>query len=222
MFTYTPAASLVVTKPTSPARPASPFPSVTSSLASYSVVAGTRVPNERPPVYIDVIVANRPFSALIDSGAAVSCATPTLVRSLARKGRCMIQPANIAVTAYNGKETQLEEQTELSFSIGSAAFRQRFYMVTNLPADLLLGCDFLHNSRALVDFAQGAVRLFDGKEEVFSEFRTSPPHTSSQSGPLGRPYGEHPASKQSRPPRTATRSSERAPCPPSSVGRYCP
>ena len=43
-----------------------------------------------------------------------------------------------------------------------------------LPADVLLGCDFLYSSHALIDFSQSALPLSDGIQQTVTQFRTSP------------------------------------------------
>ena len=121
-FSYTPAASLVVIYAPAPVPFCTPYPLIPGPLGSFSIVAGARVPLEQPPVFVKTIIDGRSLTALIDSRSAVSCITPSLAHSLARKGRCTVRPDKLAVTSYDGETKNLSKQTDLSLRFNTIVF----------------------------------------------------------------------------------------------------
>ena len=124
---------------------------------------------------------------------------PSLALSLERKGRCTIEPADLAVASYDGKLNKLDRQTILPIRVEETSFHRRVFLVSELPADILLGCDFLVDAHALINFSQGVVRLHDGTHEAITAFQTAPVTPARKAAALHpRMYKERRQLKRSR------------------------
>ena len=108
---------------------------------------------------------NQKVSIGIDTGSTFTFINPQLTRPPAIKK--INEP--IELKTANGTTAHVNEETKIDFSIDSLpkqTFKARAFLLNNLPVDINLGCDFLREHRALVDFDNGKLKLGTGEIEL--------------------------------------------------------
>lgn len=90
---------------------------------------------------VPVIVGNRRISAVVDTGASVSCAHVDLVRPLAKSFSA--QP--LSLMGADGQLISVRCVSSLSFSLNGQVYQHPFHVIHRLSYPLILGLDFLSN-----------------------------------------------------------------------------
>ena len=96
---------------------------------------------------VEVIINGRPVTALVDTGASVSCVTLSLVHHR------FLTSTPFTLTATNGVPLDVRGTVPLQFSLDKRAFNFNF-AIKNLSHPLILGLDFLTIHRATLDCAE--------------------------------------------------------------------
>lgn len=100
-----------------------------------------------------ISISNAMYPALIDTGATISGMNPdflsTIPLSLYRKTR--IEPFSINLSVEDNTQYVVEEQVEVVIKVDDNEFLWRFYLVSGLSNDIVLGMDWLHAMQVTIE-----------------------------------------------------------------------
>lgn len=95
-------------------------------------------------------------TALLDSGAAISCVAEKTFKSLGLKSE---KGLPYLLKTVSGQPLSTKGQTHIRFKIGNAHVDHTFVVIEKLTYDVILGQDFLSDNRAILDFERGELIL---------------------------------------------------------------
>ena len=104
--------------------------------------------------FITVNMFSLSLHAMIDTGADICVANPSILSELANAGITVnVYPSDkkFIVTA-NDEHVEIIGLIYVDLSIGNNCSKVKFYLVPDLTPQLILGIDFLHHQGAVVDF----------------------------------------------------------------------
>jgi transposase InsO family protein len=127
-----------------------------------SAVVGNRTNKQRVVPEIDIHIAQHSTVALLDTGSEVSCISEEVWANLTSTGR---KPPTLPVTsihlrgAIGQRSCQVVIQCYLEIIIEEHAYPVVALVVKNLIKPAILGADWLHEQRAVIDFDDNQVIL---------------------------------------------------------------
>ena len=103
---------------------------------------------------ISANIFHKPVSALVDSGAMISVVGTTYIKALKSRGinPTILPPLYPEVRAVNDAKVAIQGQVNLDVFIGDCNFNQNFHVVPSSAHEVILGCDFLTQHKAVMDF----------------------------------------------------------------------
>ena len=102
---------------------------------------------------------NRHVSALIDTGAAISCCAESLIRKLHPHYKSLLIPTAQEFKTADGKPLTPLGTAMLTFYIKNQPFSEKFFIFKELSHSLILGRNFLSTNAANIDFKNSKIAL---------------------------------------------------------------
>lgn len=93
-----------------------------------------------PRPYVQIRLGNRSFSALVDTGAELSCIDTRILASLFPTGQPSLRPATRLRFADNSQGTALGS-IFLDTRIGTYRFQHKFFVLSQLETSIIIGVD---------------------------------------------------------------------------------
>ena len=115
--------------------------------------------NKRPCV--NIIVKNKNFTALIDSGATISVLSKSIFEKLPKNAILSAEPYEGEIVSASNNEIKNEKLITLKFQIQNLNFIQKFLIInTNKnKQSLILGSDFLYKNEFVLDLRNSFLKL---------------------------------------------------------------
>jgi len=98
-------------------------------------------------------------SALVDTGAAISCCAESLIKKLHPHYNELLIPTAQQFKTANGKPLTPLGTTMLTFYIKNQPFSEKFFIFKELSHSLILGRNFLSSNAANIDFKNSKIAL---------------------------------------------------------------
>ncbi|MCA6379581.1 MAG: retroviral-like aspartic protease family protein, partial [Cytophagales bacterium] len=112
-------------------------------------------------LYVPARISLLEVHALLDTGATVSCISPEILEHLPahsyRKYEC-----NEMFHSADRKPIYSQGKVKLRITIEGKSLQYVFYIINDLPAEVLLGSNFLSSFQTLIDYAKNELRFTDG------------------------------------------------------------
>jgi len=132
-------------------------------VGSITLTATNNNTNKLTPV-VSIKVNEQRFSSILDTGASHSFVSLNFVDL----HNLSINKTNISqVTIANSSQLQIIGTCRFSFSLIGKTFSRKFFVLEQLPVDIILGSDFLHNARLVIDMHNHCFFFSDNKHEIF-------------------------------------------------------
>ena len=122
---------------------------------------------------IMAIINNKRYAALVDTGASASACSEVLYNSIIRSGANLIAMPFCGLycsTAIGHSKKRVRFQCMIPIKIGDKVLEIIFLVIPNLISDLILGCDFLSEWKASVDFERCILLIKNGMGELITPF----------------------------------------------------
>jgi len=116
---------------------------------------------------IKINVNNKSVSALIDSGAHMSCISETFYQESNLSKRYPLQKQEIFFAkGVSGSLLQILVKLTIPVEIGRLTVYQTFHVFQQISPDIILGIDFLREHKAVVHFSENKLLIQNGMTEV--------------------------------------------------------
>jgi len=120
-----------------------------------------------------VTINNKKYSALIDTGASASVCSESLYNQIVRSGAKLIAMPTCGlycITAIGHSKKKVRLQCMMPLKIGKEVIELIFLVIPNLINDLIIGCDFLCQWRASIDFERCILLIRNDMGEQITPF----------------------------------------------------
>ncbi|PZC70444.1 hypothetical protein B5X24_HaOG216187 [Helicoverpa armigera] len=107
--------------------------------------------------FINVLIAQQEFRALVDTGASISCVSEEFATKL--NIQCIKESAKHSATTVSGADLTILGEASLNLLIDSCFFSHKFLIIKNINQNLILGRDFLCKNNCLIDFSKNHLIL---------------------------------------------------------------
>lgn len=112
--------------------------------------------------HVTVNFANKPFRALIDTGASCCLVSESIheqIKLLDNQFKVVKATNPVRLQAISASNQQMTFKTELKlhFKINYLSWDFNFYVVPNLPVPIILGIDFLAHTKAVINVADKTI-----------------------------------------------------------------
>ena len=97
----------------------------------------------------------------VDSGAGLSCISSQFVNRLRLKPTPFSRSGEQRLSTADGYPLKLSGTVDLTLTIQGLKVPQKFYVVDNLNYNLILGLDFMANTKAYIDFGKNTLSICD-------------------------------------------------------------
>jgi hypothetical protein len=119
---------------------------------------------------ISVNIQNHSYHGLVDTGAAISCISSSLVESL---HHVIINPPKyLKVQGVGGNKIEVKGQITLEFEIENKVFIHDFTILPTMTHDLIIGKDFLQLQQAEISFGNNTLNFPDLKVNFIQASQT--------------------------------------------------
>ena len=122
---------------------------------------------------IMAIINNKRYAALVDTGASASVCSEVLYNQIIRSGAKLIAMPTCGLycsTAIGHSQKKVRLKCMIPTKIGGKVIELIFLVIPNLINDLILGCDFLSEWKASVDFERCILLIRNGMGELINPF----------------------------------------------------
>lgn len=120
--------------------------------------------------FINITIANQTYTALLDTGASISCISEQLMQELRMKH--INTNANQFVRSISGSFLKVIGETEINFIIDSCLLNNTFVVIKDINQKLILGQDFFHKYNVVIDFHNNCITLKGCFQTKFCENST--------------------------------------------------
>ncbi|UYV69751.1 hypothetical protein LAZ67_7000606 [Cordylochernes scorpioides] len=111
--------------------------------------------------YVEIIIDDIAFSALVDSGSSFSVISDGLRRQLKKT---MFKDSGMTLKVADGKNVTSIGRCTISLSINGLEQPLEFIVLPNSNPSIILGWDFLEASNAVIDCGRAEIRLEEAKD----------------------------------------------------------
>ncbi|UYV69112.1 hypothetical protein LAZ67_6002474, partial [Cordylochernes scorpioides] len=115
--------------------------------------------------YVEIIIDDIAFSALVDSGSSFSVISDGLRRQLKKT---MFKNSGMTLKVADGKNVTSIGRCTISLSINGLEQPLEFIVLPNSNPGIILGWDFLEASNAVIDCGRAEIRLEEAKDVLNS------------------------------------------------------
>ncbi|UYV71143.1 hypothetical protein LAZ67_8001868, partial [Cordylochernes scorpioides] len=115
--------------------------------------------------YVEIIIDDIAFSALVDSGSSFSVISDGLKRQLKKT---MFKDSGMTLKVADGKNVTSIGRCTISLSINGLEQPLEFIVLPNSNPSIILGWDFLEASNAVIDCGRAEIRLEKAKDVLNS------------------------------------------------------
>ncbi|UYV60240.1 hypothetical protein LAZ67_1000522 [Cordylochernes scorpioides] len=115
--------------------------------------------------YVEIIIDDIAFSALVDSGSSFSVISDGLRRQLKKT---MFKDSGMTLKVADGKNVTSIGRCTISLSINGLEQPLEFIVLPNSNPSIILGWDFLEASNAVIDCGRAEIRLEEAKDVLNS------------------------------------------------------
>ncbi|UYV63498.1 hypothetical protein LAZ67_2004313 [Cordylochernes scorpioides] len=115
--------------------------------------------------YVEIIIDDIAFSALVDSGSSFSVTSDGLRRQLKKT---MFKDSGMTLKVADGKNVTSIGRCTISLSINGLEQPLEFIVLPNSNPSIILGWDFLEASNAVIDCGRAEIRLEEAKDVLNS------------------------------------------------------
>ncbi|UYV69417.1 K02A2.6-like, partial [Cordylochernes scorpioides] len=115
--------------------------------------------------YVEIIIDDIAFSALVDSGSSFSVISDGLRRQLKKT---MFKDSGMTLKVADGKNVTSIGRCTISLSINGLEQPLEFIVLPNSNPSIILGWDFLEASNAVIDCGRAEIRLDEAKDVLNS------------------------------------------------------
>ncbi|UYV63096.1 hypothetical protein LAZ67_2003113 [Cordylochernes scorpioides] len=115
--------------------------------------------------YVEIIIDDIAFSALVDSGSSFSVISDRLRRQLKNT---MFKDSGMTLKVADGKNVTSIGRCTISLSINGLEQPLEFIVLPNSNPSIILGWDFLEASNAVIDCGRAEIRLEEAKDVLNS------------------------------------------------------
>ncbi|UYV79612.1 hypothetical protein LAZ67_18000031, partial [Cordylochernes scorpioides] len=115
--------------------------------------------------YVEIIIDDIAFSALVDSGSSFSVISDGLRRQLKKT---MFKESGMTLKVADGKNVTSIGRCTISLSINGLEQPLEFIVLPNSNPSIILGWDFLEASNAVIDCGRAEIRLEEAKDVLNS------------------------------------------------------
>ncbi|UYV78077.1 hypothetical protein LAZ67_16000034, partial [Cordylochernes scorpioides] len=115
--------------------------------------------------YVEIIIDDIAFSALVDSGSSFSVISDGLRRQLKKT---MFKDSGMTLKVADGKNVTSIGRCTISLSINGLEQPLEFIVLPNSNPTIILGWDFLEASNAVIDCGRAEIRLEEAKDVLNS------------------------------------------------------
>ncbi|UYV64396.1 hypothetical protein LAZ67_3000523 [Cordylochernes scorpioides] len=115
--------------------------------------------------YVEIIIDDIAFSALVDSGSSFSVISDGLRRQLKKT---MFKDSGMTLKVADGKNVTSIGRCTISLSISGLEQPLEFIVLPNSNPSIILGWDFLEASNAVIDCGRAEIRLEEAKDVLNS------------------------------------------------------
>ncbi|UYV65636.1 hypothetical protein LAZ67_3004918 [Cordylochernes scorpioides] len=115
--------------------------------------------------YVEIIIDDIAFSALVDSGSSFSVISDGLKRQLKKT---MFKDSGMTLKVADGKNVTSIGRCTISLSINGLEQPLEFIVLPNSNPSIILGWDFLEASNAVIDCGRAEIRLEEAKDVLNS------------------------------------------------------
>ncbi|UYV84721.1 hypothetical protein LAZ67_X003197 [Cordylochernes scorpioides] len=115
--------------------------------------------------YVEIIIDDIAFSALVDSGSSFSVISDGLRRQLKKT---MFKDSGMTLKVADGRNVTSTGRCTISLSINGLEQPLEFIVLPNSNPSIILGWDFLEASNAVIDCGRADIRLEEAKDVLNS------------------------------------------------------
>ena len=101
---------------------------------------------------VDLTIFELSIPALVDTGASVSCISDSFATSLIKKHKLKTNRVHQRVFTADGSGHTVRKTIKIPLQISSMSFNHKFLILPKLHRTIILGCDFLKDKRASINF----------------------------------------------------------------------
>lgn len=152
------------------------FVSVDSSNSPICTVSGDICTASLINNYIKIDICGLNCFALIDTGADISVACPSIIDKLDRVVKVEKSDKASILTADNSK-IDISGVIKVPILIGEVTAYVKFYLVPGIEPSIILGVDFLKSKGAVIDFVNKTVSIDRRRQLLAQTDITVPPHS---------------------------------------------
>ena len=132
-----------------------PSDSVHISLSPITHLLPSSSPNK-----ISVLLGPTNITALVDTGAAVSCMSKSFYETSGLQNECLLStPTFSSITGVTNTPLTIVGEATIPVFIGDFQTSHRFSIIADISQDVILGMDFLKSHNATIDLQNNALSL---------------------------------------------------------------